>query len=81
LALGGPSTVIPLALFAFDARRMPLTALGFLQFISPTLQFIVGVESGEAMTPLRAFSFVFIWAGVAVFAFAAWRRFRVQRQA
>jgi chloramphenicol-sensitive protein RarD len=81
LMMGGPSTVIPLALFAFAARRMPLTALGFLQFISPTLQFIVGVESGEAMTPLRAFSFVFIWAGVAVFAWAAWRKFRAQRQA
>jgi chloramphenicol-sensitive protein RarD len=81
LALGGPSTVIPLALFAFAARRMPLTAMGFLQFISPTLQFIVGVESGEAMTPLRALSFVFIWAGVLVFAFAAWRRSRAQRQA
>ncbi len=81
LALGGPSTVIPLALFAFAARRMPLTAIGFLQFISPTLQFCVGVENGEAMTPLRAFSFVFIWAGVAVFAYAAWRKFRAQRQA
>jgi chloramphenicol-sensitive protein RarD len=81
LALGGPSTVIPLALFAFAARRMPLTAMGFLQFISPTLQFIVGVESGEAMTPLRAVSFVFIWAGVLVFAFAAWRKGRAQRQA
>jgi chloramphenicol-sensitive protein RarD len=79
LALGGPATVVPLALFAFSARRMPLTALGFLQFISPTLQFCVGVETGEAMTPLRTVSFVFIWAGVAVFALGAWRRFRAQR--
>ncbi len=81
LMLGGPATVVPLALFAFSARRMPLSALGFLQFIGPTLQFFIGVENGEVMTPLRAFSFVFIWAGVAVFAFAAWRKFRAQRQA
>jgi chloramphenicol-sensitive protein RarD len=81
LILGGPSTVIPLALFAFAARRMSLTTLGFLQFIAPTLQFMVGLEAGEAMTPLRAFSFVFIWAGVLVFAFAAWRKFRAQKHA
>jgi chloramphenicol-sensitive protein RarD len=81
LALGGPATVIPLALFAFAARRMPLTAMGFLQFIAPTLQFMVGVETGETMTPLRAFSFVFIWAGVVVFAVGAWLRMKTQRQA
>jgi chloramphenicol-sensitive protein RarD len=81
LTLAGPATVVPLALFAYTARRMPLTALAFLQFIAPTLQFMVGVETGEAMTPLRAVSFVFIWAGVLIFAIAAWRRSRAQRQA
>jgi len=80
LVVGGPSTVIPLALFAFAARRMPLTSIGFLQFIAPTLQFLVGVESGETMTPLRAFSFVFIWAGALVFVFGVWQKFRVQKQ-
>jgi chloramphenicol-sensitive protein RarD len=74
-------TVIPLALFAFAARRLALSALAFLQFISPTLQFLVGVEAGESMTPLRAFSFVFIWAGVVVFAIGAVLRSRSQRQA
>ena len=76
LTIGGPATVIPLALFAFAARRMPLTALGFLQFIAPTLQFFVGVETGEALTPLRALSFGFIWAGVLVFAVGAYLRAR-----
>ena len=79
LMLGGPSTVIPLALFAFAARRMALTGLGFLQFIAPTLQFMVGVENGEPMTPLRAFSFLFIWAGVVVFVFGAWQGGRLRR--
>lgn len=76
LVLGGPSTVIPLTLFAFAARRMPLTSLGFLQFIAPTLQFLVGLASGEPMTPLRAWSFVFIWAGVLVFIFGFWQKSR-----
>jgi len=76
LLVAGPATVIPLALFAWSARRLPLSALGFLQFIAPTLQFLLGVFLGEAFTPLRALSFVFIWLGVAVFAYGAWKRLR-----
>jgi chloramphenicol-sensitive protein RarD len=76
LAIAGPATVVPLALFAWSARRMPLSAMGFLQFIAPTIQFLIGVALGEAFTPLRALSFVFIWAGVAVFAYGAWKRAR-----
>ena len=81
LMIAGPATVVPLALFAFAARRLTLSALAFLQFISPTLQFFVGVETGEPLTPLRAISFGFIWAGVVVFALGAWRASRIQRQA
>lgn len=76
LMLAGPATVVPLALFAWSARRMPLSAMGFLQFIAPTLQFLIGVVLGEAFTPLRALSFVFIWLGVGVFAYGAWKRTR-----
>ncbi len=77
LLIAGPATVVPLALFAWSARRMPLSAMGFLQFIAPTLQFLIGVALGEAFTPLRALSFVFIWLGVAAFAYGAWKRTRV----
>lgn len=77
LALAGPATVVPLALFAWSARRLPLSAVGFLQFIAPTLQFLLGVALGEPFTPMRALSFVFIWLGVATFAYGAWRRTRV----
>lgn len=74
--LNGPATVIPLALFAFAARRLPLSTLGFIQFLAPTLQFGIGVLAGEAFTPLRGLSFAFIWGGAAVFAIGAWRRSR-----
>ena len=77
LMIAGPATVVPLVLFAWSARRMPLSAMGFLQFIAPTIQFAIGVALGEAFTPLRALSFGFIWAGVAVFAYGAWKRTRV----
>jgi chloramphenicol-sensitive protein RarD len=77
--LAGPVTVTPLALFAWAARRLPMVSLGFLQFIAPTLLFVVGVATGEAFTPLRAASFVFIWSGVAVFAYGAWKGSRNPR--
>jgi chloramphenicol-sensitive protein RarD len=79
--LAGPVTVTPLALFAWAARRLPMVSLGFLQFIAPTLLFGVGVATGEAFTPLRAASFAFIWIGVAVFAYGAWKASRLQRAA
>lgn len=73
LLAAGPATVVPLALFAWSARRLTMTALGFLQFIAPTLQFCVGIALGEAFTPMRALSFAFIWAGVGVFAWGVLR--------
>jgi chloramphenicol-sensitive protein RarD len=77
----GPATVLPLALFAWSARRLPLSTIGFIQFLAPTLQFAVGVWAGEALTPLRVISFVFIWGGAAVFAAAAFHRHRAAREA
>lgn len=72
----GPATVIPLVLFAWAARRMPLSTLGFVQFLAPTLQFGIGVAAGEPLTPLRIASFVSIWAGAGVFAWGALKRKR-----
>ncbi|RZJ25085.1 MAG: EamA family transporter RarD, partial [Brevundimonas sp.] len=59
----GPATVLPLALFAWSARRLPLSTIGFIQFLAPTLQFAVGVWAGEQLTGLRIASFAFIWTG------------------
>jgi chloramphenicol-sensitive protein RarD len=72
----GPATVAPLALFAWTARRLPFSIMGFLQFIGPTLGFATGLITGEPLTRLGAVSFLFIWAGAAVFAFGAWRASR-----
>ncbi len=74
--LTGPVTVLPLILFAFAARRMPLSTLGFVQFIGPTLTFFIGLMQGEPFSLTRGISFAFIWLGAAVFAFGAWRRLR-----
>ena len=76
LIFSGPVTAAPLVLFAWAARRMPLSTMGFLQFLAPTISFAIGVAEGEAFTPLRAVSFVFIWIGAAVFVYGLWRKSR-----
>lgn len=79
--VNGPATVLPLALFAWSARRLPLSTIGFIQFLAPSLQFMVGVAAGEPLTALRVASFGFIWGGAAVFAAAALHRRRAARRA
>jgi len=79
--VNGPATVIPLVLFAWSARRLPLSTVGFIQFLAPTLQFACGVWAGEPLSALLVLSFGFIWAGAVVFVLAAFRRSRAARQA
>ncbi len=74
LIAAGPITVIPLLAFAFAARRLQLSMLGFLQYIGPTLQFACGVYYGEKFTLAHAWCFGFIWTAVALFSWDAWRR-------
>lgn len=81
LTLAGPATVIPLALFGEAAKRLPMTAIGFLQFIAPTLQFGIGLAEGEPFRPLNLAAFALIWLGGAVFIYDAWRKTRQLRAA
>lgn len=74
--LTGPITVAPLALFAYVARRLSLSTMGFVQFLSPSIAFCIGLFEGETFSPLRAGSFALIWLGALVFAVGAWRRVR-----
>lgn len=73
LMLAGPVTVVPLVLFALSARRLTLTTVGFLQYIGPTLQFILGLYYGEKFTHYHAICFGLIWIGLAIFSFDAVR--------
>lgn len=68
LAGTGLATTVPLIFFAFAARRMRLATLGMLQFLGPTMQFLIGLfVYHEPISPVRLVSFVFIWLGVGVF--------------
>ena len=73
LTLGGPITVLPLLFFAIAAKKLPLTVIGFMQFLAPTLQFIIGVYYGEPLTPANLICFGCIWAAVIVFSYDAIR--------
>lgn len=82
LMAAGPITAVPLTLFAWAARRLPLSGMGFLQFLAPTMSFAIGLAEGESFRALHAASFVFIWAGAAVYmAGAVIAARRVQRLA
>ncbi len=68
LAFSGAVTAIPLLLFTAAARRIPLSLLGLLQYIAPTLQFLVGVWLyHESVTGARLTGFIIIWAALAIY--------------
>jgi chloramphenicol-sensitive protein RarD len=73
IALSGPLTALPLLLFAAGARRIPMATLGVLQYISPTIQFALGVWLfHEPFTHWRLVGFLFIWLAVAIYTAETW---------
>lgn len=69
LVAAGPITAVPLLLFASGARQIPLSILGLLQYLAPTIQFLLGVWLfKEAFTADRLVGFVLIWAALLLFA-------------
>ena len=68
LLLAGVVSTIPLLLFTGAARRLPYSTLGMLQFVAPTLQFLLAVLLyGEAFTPAHAIAFGAIWTALALY--------------
>ena len=66
--LSGPVTAIPLLLFAAGARRVPLSTMGFLQYITPSILALMGVFLyGEPFSGPRAVGFVLIWVALALY--------------
>ena len=67
--LSGLATGIPLLLFASSARRIPLSILGLLQYITPTLQLLLGIFAyGEDFDGVRFVGYSVIWSGLILFA-------------
>ena len=69
LVASGPITAIPLLLFASGARKIPLSVLGLLQYIGPTIQLSLGIFMfHEAFTLARLIGFALIWSALALYA-------------
>jgi chloramphenicol-sensitive protein RarD len=75
LAAAGPITAIPLLLFAAGARKIPMAVLGLLQYLSPSMQALLGVWFFHEAFPLpRLIGFIVIWSGLALYvAEGLWR--------
>ncbi|AGQ38772.1 TPA: EamA family transporter RarD [Mannheimia haemolytica] len=68
LLCSGIATTLPLLWFAMGARRISMSLLGMLQYISPTLQFLCGVLIfNETLSAERAVGYILVWIGVGVF--------------
>jgi chloramphenicol-sensitive protein RarD len=75
LAAAGPITAVPLLLFGAGAKRVPLTTMGLLQYITPVIQFLIGVfHFHEPLPPARLVGFLLVWFALAVFTADALRQ-------
>ena len=70
LALAGVATALPLIWFAYGARKVTLATVGILQYIAPTMQFLLGVlVYGESFTTTRLVGFSVIWLALLMYSF------------
>lgn len=75
----GVLTAVPLICFGGAAIRVSMTTLGLLQYVTPTLQFVLGVTLlGESMTTMRWIGFGAVWLALAIFTVEALRHHRRQ---
>jgi len=75
----GLMTTIPLLMFASAARRIPLSLVGILQYIAPTLQFLLGVlVYGEPFTHTQLIGFGIVWVALILFAVEGYLASRAQ---
>jgi chloramphenicol-sensitive protein RarD len=77
LAISGFITTVPLLLFAAAARRLTMSSLGILQYLAPTLQFLLAVFLfGEPFTGARITSFACIWIAIALYSVSSYHAYR-----
>jgi chloramphenicol-sensitive protein RarD len=78
LVLAGAVTAVPLLLFTAASKRLPYSTLGFLQYIAPSIQFLLAVlVFGEHLSTAHIVCFAAIWTALVIFAAEGWRLGRV----
>ncbi len=64
----GPVTAVPLMMFAAASSRVPLSRMGLMQYLTPTIQFVIGVAvRHEPLPALRLIGFLTVWVALAIF--------------
>lgn len=77
IAFSGVVTAVPLLLFAIAAKRMDYSTLGFIQYLAPTIVFLLGLTVfGQELRLVQLGSFVLIWSAVAIFTADIWAKSR-----
>ena len=77
IVAGGVLTAVPLLFFAIAARRMPYSTLGFIQFLAPSIVFVLGLTVfDKPLAPVEAACFACIWTAAAIFVWDLVRRAR-----
>jgi chloramphenicol-sensitive protein RarD len=72
---GGVLTAIPLILFVMATQRIDLSLVGFIQYINPTIQFLLGVYVLEEHFPeQRWITFSIVWVALGIFMVGVWRQ-------
>jgi chloramphenicol-sensitive protein RarD len=75
LALAGVATALPLYWFALATKRLPLSTVGFIQYLAPSTSLLLAIfVFGESFTAIHTISFGFIWSALAVFTFSTLRK-------
>lgn len=82
LVAGGVVTAVPLLLFASAARRLRYATIGLIQYIGPTIQFLLAILLyREPLTTTHLITFPLIWAGLVLYSWDAWRQMRSASEA
>jgi chloramphenicol-sensitive protein RarD len=80
--LGGPVTAIPLFWFGIAATRIPLSTLGFIQYLSPTFQLLIGIfVFSEHFDIAYLISFVLVWIGLGIYSYSVIQTMKQRRNA
>lgn len=80
--ISGPLTALPLLLFGTATTRVPLTWLGVMQYVAPTMQFIIGVwVFNEPISGVKIIGFLIVWTALVIFSVDAWRANRARQSA
>ncbi|HVY21931.1 MAG TPA: EamA family transporter RarD [Steroidobacteraceae bacterium] len=81
LFLFGPLTTVPSVLFSYGAQRINYATVGMLQYIAPTMQFMLGLFLfHETLSAVRLWCFVVIWIALFIYATDSWLRMRITRK-